>query len=656
MKKLTKVTLLAGLSVLAFAAVPNVALAQDNAAQDTDTDAISETGDIVIAPKIRDDLITVVATATRERITRQGQSITVIADEELERIQAADILPVLERAPGVTVSRNGPIGGFSAVRIRGSEAEQVLVLIDGVRVNDPSSPGGGFDFSNALAGNIAKIELLRGSNSVVWGSQAVGGVIALTTGGGDDMSLRGEYGTYDTFNASGSLSRTFGPVSLGISGGYYETDGFSSFAGGSEADGFDQAYINGRASVEITDNLTAELRGRYADGRTEIDGFAPPTFAFGDTNEVQDTEQWSGYAGLAYTGARISLRGGYSIADIDRANFNPDFGSDPSFFSEGRTERAELRGNVDVTDRFALTFGLESEDSRYATGPFGASGETGIDSAYGLLSFGGDRLNLSAGVRVDDHQQYGTEVTFGANGSFAIAGDWRVRASYGEGFKAPTLFQLLSDFGNPDLSPEKSRSYDIGIERGFRQSGPYAALTVFQRDTLGQIDFVSCDPSIPVCADPAARPFGTYDNVAMARARGFEAEVGADVSPRFRGSAAYSYIDTENRSTGSPNLGNALARRPKHALTVSADWNSSEYRDGVNVGADLRLVGDSFDNAANSVRLDGYALVTVRASVPIGANAELYARAENLFDAQYQTVATFGTAGRTGTLGARLIF
>ena len=230
--------------------------------------------------------------------------------------------------------------------------------------------------------------------------------------------------------------------------------------------------------------------------------------------------------------------------------------------------------------------------------------------------------------------------------------DWRIKTSYGEGFKAPTLFQLLSNFGNPDLNPEKSRSYDIGIEHGFRQSGLYAALTLFQRDTRNQIDFVSCDATIPICADPAARPFGTYNNTAKARARGFEAELGAQVSDRLRTSAAYSYIDTENRSAGSLNLGNVLARRPKHALTLSGDWSGDLF----NFGADLRMVGDSFDNAANIVRLDGYALVTVRASVPIGENAELYGRVENLFDAEYQTVATYATAGRAGTIGARLRF
>ena len=398
MKKLRKTRLLGGLSALALAGVPNVVVGQDQPEDPQEKVSREDLTEIVLTHRIRDELITVVASGSEERVDDQGQSVTVIGREELENQQASDLLPVLERAPGVTVSRNGPIGGFSAVRIRGSEAEQVLVLIDGVRVNDPSSPGGGFDFSNAVAGNVRKVELLRGSNSVVWGSQAVGGVIALTTGNeGEDVTLRGEYGTFDTFNVAGSVSRNLGSVWLDVSGGYYQTDGFSSFAGGIEADGFNQAYVNGRALVEINDGVSAEIRGRYADGRTELDGFpASAGFAFADTDEYQDTEQWSGYAGLNYTGYKLSLRAGYSIANIDRTNFNPAFGSDPSFFSDGRTERAELRGNYDVTDQFAVTLGLESENSEFSTGPFGVSGKSGIDSVYGLLTFETGKLNISS--------------------------------------------------------------------------------------------------------------------------------------------------------------------------------------------------------------------------------------------------------------------
>ena len=137
--------------------------------------------EIVIADTIRDDLITVVATGVSIPVDQAGQPVSIIAKDEIDRIQGADITRVLERAPGVTISRNGGVGGFTGVRVRGADAEQLLVLIDGVRVADAASPGGWFDFGNLLAGSIDKLELLRGSNSVVWGSQAIGGVLAIRT-------------------------------------------------------------------------------------------------------------------------------------------------------------------------------------------------------------------------------------------------------------------------------------------------------------------------------------------------------------------------------------------------------------------------------------------------------------------------------------------
>ena len=220
-----------------------------------------------------------------------------------------------------------------------------------------------------------------------------------------------------------------------------------------------------------------------------------------------------------------------------------------------------------------------------------------------------------------------------------------MRASYGEGFKAPTLFQLLSNYGNDKLRPEISRGFDAGIEMGDRNAPLHFAATLFRRDSDDLIDFVSC-ASLGVCA---TRPFGTYDNVKTARAEGFELE--GDVRPTgtltFR--AAYTYVKATNRATGKD-----LARRPRHALSLSGDWTTPLAE--IALGADLRLVSDSFDDAGNFTRMDGFALVTLRASVPLGDKFEVYGRIENVGDVKYQTVATYGTAGRSAFVGVRAKF
>ena len=183
--------------------------------------------------------------------------------------------------------------------------------------------------------------------------------------------------------------------------------------------------------------------------------------------------------------------------------------------------------------------------------------------------------------------------------------------------------------------------------RGDRNGPLHFALTAFRRDSRDLIDFVSCfGVAGGICTN---RPFGTYDNVKRARAEGIELELGAKLSEHFTAQAAYSYTRSRNRATGLD-----LARRPRHAVTVSADWETP--LGGLALGGDVRLVGDSFDDAGHFVPLDGYALATVRASLPLGSHLELFGRVENLTDANYQTAAGYGTYGCSAYVGARARF
>ena len=595
--------------------------------------------------RVLDSEITVVATGDSIDVDQAGQPVSIIARDEIDRIQGADLTRVLERAPGVTISRNGGVGGFTGVRVRGADAEQLLVLSDGVRVADAASPGGGFDFGNLLSGSIDKLELLRGSNSVVWGSQAIGGVLAIRTRALDGVEGSAELGANDSRYAALSAGGSAGVLSGGLSASFHDSDGISSAAGGAEPDGYRQYQVTGRARAEVSSSLTLVANARYADSKLDIDGFPPPTFAFADTPERQDTREWSGRAGFEYTGDGLGLSGGYALSDTRRELFDPAFGPASYFTTKGRSERAELLGTVALVEGFDLDLGADRERTRFETSPFGSKGRATLSSGHALMRYHSDAgVSLAAGARIDDHSRFGSETTLGANGSVEIGGGWRVRASYGEGFKAPTLFQLLSDFGNTTLSPERSRAYDIGFERGDRNGPLHLALTVFRRDSRDLIDFVSCFGVVGgICTN---RPFGTYDNVRRARAEGIELELGAKLSDRFSAQAAYSYTRSRNRASGAD-----LARRPRHAVTVSADWETP--LGGLAVGGDIRLVGDSFDDAGNITRLDGYALATLRASLPLGKHLDLFGRVENLTDANYQTAAGYGTYGRSAYAGVR---
>lgn len=599
---------------------------------------------IVIADnRIPETTITVTATGTRSEVEDTGQPVTVIGQDEIEQVQGADIERVLRRAPGVTFTRNGGPGGFTGVRVRGAGAEQLLVLIDGVRVADPGAPGGGFDFGNLTAGNIEKLDLLRGSNSTIWGSDAIGGVLAVTTRASSELTASAEYGADDTAYLTAAGGASGDSYFLGSSGSWYTTDGFSSAASGVEPDGFEQWALNGQARAYLSPTFELFARGRWAEGDLDIDGFPAPLFAFADTAETQATRQYSGAAGAIYDTADLFVAASFSFADTERAFFDPASGSAPTYTTDGHSNRAELRGEWRPIGPFIVNFGGEGEWTRFAS-LFDAPQSTRIFGAYAQAGVEFGPLAAHAGLRHDDHARFGGATSFGADASYAVAPDLRLRASVGEGFKAPTLFQLASEFGNPALRPERATSFDLGLAWRTRAAPTYAALTLFRRDSEDLIDFVSCfGVSGGICT---GRPFGTYDNVGRARAEGFEVELGATPAESLRTRAVYSYVRARDREAGAD-----LARRPRHALTASLDWATPL---GLMLGGDVRLVGDSFDDAGNVTRLDGYALADLRASFSLGEQVELFGRIENLTDADNTEVAGYGTRGRAAFVGARL--
>lgn len=593
--------------------------------------------------------ITVVASGLEVPVESSGQSISVIGAEELDRVQSPDLATVLQRLPGVSLARNGSLGGFTGLFVRGASSQQVLVMVDGIRVADVASPGGGSDLGTLSVSGLGKVELLRGSNSVVWGSDAIGGVLAVTTRSLDGPQASVEYGTNESLDAQvgfGMQERTY---EFAVSGGYTETDGFSSAASGTEADGFRQWRGQGRARIALGDNFGVKLAGRYADSRLDFDGYSfSPPYDLIDTPEYSNITEWSGRAGLEYARVGLRIEAAYVLHDLRRDNFNPDFGNDPTFAAKGRDERAELKGSYALSSGLSLTFGADHARERFST-TYDARKKANSTSAHALLGWAGERLNLAAGARIDDHSGFGSEWTFGANGSYEIGDGWRLRASYGEGFKAPTLYQLYSDYGDASLAPESSKSYDIGIEQGDRNGPLHLALTLFRRDSRNLIDFASCTG-----AQCTTRPYGLYQNVGKARAQGVEIELGARVSENLRAQAAYTWMKAKGRTPGGFNRGNDLARRPRHAVNVSLDWETPLA--GLALGADLRMVGKSFDDAGNFTRLNSYATGTLRASMPVTENIELFGRIENVTDAQYQTVAGYNTAGRSAFVGARARF
>lgn len=587
----------------------------------------------------RKDII-VTATGTTQLPEESGNAVTLVDQADIERLQPSTISDLLTRTPGVTVSNTGPIGGFSAVRIRGAEGEQTLALIDGVRLNDPSSPGGGFDFGNLLVGNIERVEVLRGPNSVPWGSQAIGGVVNIITqrpSSEFEGSVRAEYGSHDRANLVGNVSAKTGPVGFSLGGGYFRDDGISAAAVGNEADGYRQYAANGRIEVALGENASIDLRGYYADSRAEADGFPAPLFALADTLEYSTAKQLTGYAGVNLALGTLKNRLGFTISDINRDNFASPIAAAPDFLARGRSERFEYQGDWQANDAIRAVFGAEHERSSFSDGF--SPDKTRYSGAYAqAIITPVEQVTLTAGGRIDDYRSYGSKATFSANAVWRAGDSTIIRAAYGEGFKAPTLFQLFSFFGDPTLQPEEAKSYELGFEEGLLDGNLRFGATAYQRRTSNMIDF---DLST-----------FTYNNIRRAKAKGVEAFIEMQPSDRLNITANYTYTDSKTRLDSAA----AFTRRirvPVHSLNLSADWTPV---DRLKLGADIRLASDSLDGFGGSTRLDGYVLLGARAAFEINDAMELYGRVENAGDTDYQTVAGYNAYGRNAHVGLRAKF
>ncbi|OHT21915.1 TonB-dependent receptor plug domain-containing protein [Edaphosphingomonas haloaromaticamans] len=614
----------------------------------------------------------IIVTATRAPIAidRLASSVTVLDKAAIDRAQDIGVTELLWRTPGVTVSRNGGYGTVTSVRIRGAEAEQTVVVIDGVKLNDPSSTSGGYNFANLLVGDAQRIEVLRGPQSILWGSQAIGGVVNVVTAMPEkdlEASFDVEAGSRDTVNARAGLGGRTGPLAWRIGGNVFTTDGISAIRadqGGGERDGYSNRSLTGRAELEIADGVSADVRGYYSRGRTEIDGFA------GDTAEYGINREFVGYAGLnvALLDGRFRNRFAFGYTDTDRDNYDPTRQRQQTFDAAGRNRRFEYQGSFAITDTWTALFGVENERSRFRTVSPAASlaipvpdpvrGHAGITSLYAQLT--GEvlpGLTVNGGVRHDDHKTYGGKTQFAGGGAWSLPTGTVLRASYAEGFKAPTLYQLYSEYGNTTLSPERARGWEAGIEQHLFSDALTLGATWFDRRTKDQIDFYSCpfpaptdpDEIDPLCLTPAGDArFGYYLNIARTRSRGIEATASLKLSDRLLVDGNYSWIDAENRDTGK-----WLSRRPRNAANGSISY---QWPFGLTTGAAVRWAGKSYDDAGNNRRLDDYTLVDLRAEYDLGGGVRLFGRIENLFDEDYQTVYRYGTLGRSVYGGVRARF
>lgn len=563
--------------------------------------------------------------------------VRVIDREDLDRTAARFAADALELVPGVSVSRQGAYGGTTSVRIRGAGSDKTLVLIDGVPVNDPSQPSGAYDFGALDLADVERMEILSGPQGSLWGSDAIGGVVSLTSRELDGARAELEVGSFGTVRGSAAVGRAGERSAYGLSASALTTDGVSAAANGTESDGYDNRTASAWGRVALADRLTLDGRLRWIDGDAESDGYDPVTFAFGDTAERSTAETWSGHLR-----ARLAAIAGFDhellvgAYDLERAFTGGPFSY--RYTADRQVYRYTARRE---RERWGAAFGAERENERadLSTGD-GDVGETAL-FAVGRGELG--RATVTGSLRWDDPDGHDAETTARLAAALPLAGGFTLRASAGQGFKTPTLSQALCDFCFPagpsvGLKPERADGLDLGLDWESADGRLTASALVYRLEVEDQIDYVF---------DPVTFE-SRYRNIDRTRTDGAELEAAADLGGGWSVQAAYAWTDAEDRSTGL-----RLPRAPEHAGSVAVFRTGERTRGGLVVRGEGEQADVDPSTFASRER-PGFVTADLNGAVRLTRTAELTLRVENLLDQDHQETLGYGEPGRSAWVGVRL--
>lgn len=583
-----------------------------------------------------------VVTATRlPTLIGEAPGVRSITEDEIEARQAVFAADVLETLPGVSLSRNGGLGGVTGVRIRGAASDQTLVVLDGVPLNDPADPSGGYDFAHLDLADVARIELLSGPQGAAWGSDAIGGVVAITSrelDGGRGAVEAGSYGTVRGSAAAGvsSAGHAFGLSASGIS-----SEGFSKAAGGVEADGYEAFTAGGHGRAALGDRVSFDGRLRYVDARTEIDGFPPPAFALADTDDVSRSRSWSGHARAAYRGS-WSLRHEVTLAVYEIERDSSGESGTFTFSGDRRVYRYLIERGA-PTDRWSALGGVEREETSASLSD-GDQADLDATAVFAVARWRpSGRLSLTGAVRHDDPSAYGSKTTARAAGVIDLGAGLALSASWAQGYKTPSISQIACDFCFPavpalGLRPETAEGHDFGLAWRSADGRYRASATAFELRVRDQITFVF---------DPATFA-STYRNLERTRSLGVELEAKADLRRGVHISVAYGYTDAEDAVSGA-----WLARVPRHQGSAVLGWRGERLSGALTLRAEGEQADVDPDSFAPAVR-DGLVTADVAGAYRLRPGVEVTGRIENLFDADHQQALGYGETGLAAYVGLRL--
>lgn len=564
----------------------------------------------------------------------RAYSVDIVSGDELREAGDISVAEFLGRRAGISFSRSGPIGGTTTLRVRGLGSQYVAVRIDGIDVTDPSNPQIFYDFGQLTTSGISRIEILKGSQSAAYGSEAVGGVINIITARPDEdgtvVDAEVEAGSFDTWRGEVGVRSRIGRGELALSLSRITTDGFSARdedLGNDEDDGFAQTFATLYGAVQVTDDLRLGASAFVRDTEAEFDEFGGD----GTPDELADTRSRGARAFAQLYAFGVEHELSFARFDIDRTSRSN--GVEDVF--EGDRGTVTYTGST-LIGGTTLAFGAEATEESYAAGGRDGDQET-VGAFVEAIAQVTPAMELALAARYDWHSDFDDFVS----GRLALAYDvtpaLTLRGVAATGFRAPSLFERFSIYGSPDLDPEDSRTLELGAD--LRLDRGTLAATAFYTEIDDLIGFEGA----------------SYTQVpGTTRTHGLEIAGEVDLTERVTLVGAYTYTETQDAA------GDRLVRVPRHDLSLGLDAEITGQLRGRLVARHVADVIDAaFDPPAferELVPLDDYTVADASLTYRLRQGPEAFLRVENILNEDYQTVRGFGTAGRSFYAGLRASF
>jgi vitamin B12 transporter len=613
---------------------------------------------VVSKPSQDIEEILVTASLTPIALSRSGNAVTVISRDQIKNRAAVNVSDLLRDVPGFSVSRVGVLGSQTQVRVRGAEANHLLVMIDGVEANDPSQ-GDEFSWATMTASDIERIEIIRGPQSSLRGSDALAGVVNIITRSAERASnfgLFSETGSWSTNQSGLSAEHKQDDFDIRLSLNYVESEGDNIARSGDEKDGYRNTTLTLKTGLKVNDQMRVSFSARESDGMNQFD--ADNDF----DGIVEDQDRLS-----KFDNSTMRLRGDYSsldgswqhkitiarstndntaIADGVQGNITASTKDQYQYvgsvsFAEGTKSLSFLaeRDEEDWMQRGEISWGIydPNQDRERDTDSLAMEYRTDIN----------DSLTLAASGRYEDNSEFDSAKTFRGEAIYQLSDQMRVRAAYGTAVKNPTFterFGFYTNFiGNPNLVPEESKSWEIGFDRQLSIGNLTLSATLFDAELENEINgFVY---------DPATYAYTSANMDALSERAGVEFSAAGNLSDSLSLSAAYTYTDSKDGDSKKE------VRRPKNTASLNLGWQVAE---NLFLNTNVQFTGDQtdvyfppFPEPSQVVTMDSHTLVNFNVNYKPSDKLELYLKLENALDEDYEEVFGYQTLGFSSSLGIR---